>query len=147
MIVGSWLNRILADPFKFPSSMLRNGTRLASDVANAFPFCHWQDPEPNIKGSAEIRILVDPREISREETRIWNCFITDIVRILCKNIEKSIQRNSLHSLQDPQQERFKSWQDRFVVICVGSTEETPYSLDKILVIRRAMILVNFLNES
>jgi hypothetical protein len=42
-----------------------------------------------MKGSAEIRILVDPREISREETRIWNCFITDIVRILCKNIERA----------------------------------------------------------
>jgi hypothetical protein len=57
------------------------------------------------------------------------------------------QGNVLNSSQDPQQERFKSWLDRVVQICEGSTKETSYSLDKILVIRRAMILADFLNQS
>ena len=58
---------------------------LALKCRERLSFCYWQDPEPNLKGSAEIRILVDPRGTSLQETRIWDCFITDIVRIFCKN--------------------------------------------------------------
>ena len=48
--------------------------------------CYWQDPGSNLKGSAKLRILIDPGGNCHQETRIWACFITDIFRILCKNI-------------------------------------------------------------
>ena len=43
--------------------------------------------------------------------------------------------------------RFKSWLDRVVLICEGSGKKMSYSLDKILVVRLALILVDFLDES
>ena len=52
-------------------------------------FCYLQAPWPNLKGSAEIRILANPWGTNLKETRIWDCFITDIVRILCKNIQRA----------------------------------------------------------
>ena len=43
-----------------------------------------------MKGLATIRILVNPRRTSFQESRIKDCFITDIVRILCE--KNTVQR-------------------------------------------------------
>ena len=111
------------------------------------PSCYWQDPGPNLKGSAKTRILVNPRESCLQETRIRDCFITDIARILCKNILRASKKmlTILHRIlteKDALLGRIVAFQ-----ICWGSGKETLDILDTILVLLPAMILIDVRNES
>ena len=71
-----------------------SASRILSSISRRSFLFDCQDPGSNLKGSTKLRILADPRESFLQETRIWDCFLTDIVRIFCENILRASRKFS-----------------------------------------------------